>query len=191
MTGKIYRFLLTFLSTLSLRRATGRGANHATLHWYISIHALLAESDTIKFQLNFINQEFLSTLSLRRATIRAPEESRQRQYFYPRSPCGERRWPLFESNGTLHISIHALLAESDNRSEPSSCRLNHFYPRSPCGERPPRALRHCTTYLFLSTLSLRRATHAPNRRPYHCNISIHALLAESDIAVDEILLGHE
>ena len=35
----------------------------------------------------------------------------------------------------------------------------HFYPRSPCGER----------------------LHAPNRRLYCCNISIHALLAESDI----------
>ena len=35
----------------------------------ISIHALLAESDRIEFQLDFINQEFLSTLSLRRATI--------------------------------------------------------------------------------------------------------------------------
>ena len=41
----------------------------------------------------------------------------------------------------------------------------HFYPRSPCGERPPITLRHCTTYLFLSTLSLRRAT---SRIPLHC-----------------------
>ena len=35
----------------------------------------------------------------------------------------------------------------------------YFYPRSPCGERPPNTFRHCTTYLFLSTLSLRRATY--------------------------------
>ena len=58
------------------------------------------------------------------------------KHFYPRSPCGERR-------GTL--------------SDTSDVTAN-FYPRSPCGERPPKVLRHCTTYLFLSTLSLRRAT---------------------------------
>ena len=78
---------------------------------------------------------FLSTLSLRRAT--------------------------HYDNYNLHcveISIHALLAESD----PAPIRNNknnvNFYPRSPCGERPFMTLRHCTTYLFLSTLSLRRAT---------------------------------
>ena len=37
-------------------------------------------------------------------------------------------------------------------------KVRNFYPRSPCGERPPITFRHCTTYLFLSTLSLRRAT---------------------------------
>ena len=41
-----------------------------------------------------------------------------------------------------------------------------FYPRSPCGERPPNIFRHCTTYLFLSTLSLRRATMI---HPLLCN----------------------
>ena len=34
----------------------------------------------------------------------------------------------------------------------------HFYPRSPCGERPPRLSRVVPTPIFLSTLSLRRAT---------------------------------
>ena len=36
-------------------------------------------------------------------------------------------------------------------------RLN-FYPRSPCGERPARAAQPKPPPLFLSTLSLRRAT---------------------------------
>ena len=79
-------------------------------------------------------------------------------HFYPRSPCGERqcRYP------------RAL------RWAP------YFYPRSPCGERrrhnslPPLAI------LFLSTLSLRRATAPPIPEKIHCAISIHALLAESD-----------
>ena len=40
---------------------------------------------------------------------------------------------------------------------------------------------------FLSTLSLRRATHAPNHNPYPHNISIHALLAESDPPVRDVI----
>ena len=58
-----------FLSTLSLRRAT--------------INALGAQIKTI----------FLSTLSLRRATYRLPGTTPWACYFYPRSPCGERRRP--------------------------------------------------------------------------------------------------
>ena len=38
-------------------------------------------------------------------------------YFYPRSPCGERRyWPCVPVVGRT-ISIHALLAESDEAAE--------------------------------------------------------------------------
>ena len=81
-------------------------------------------------------KKFLSTLSLRRAT--GPMKKGQVYYinFYPRSPCGER---LHYDNYNLHcveISIHALLAESDLYW---SCRL-------------------VVGFLFLSTLSLRRAT---------------------------------
>ena len=79
----------TFLSTLSLRRAT------SVPHWLTP------------------HQQFLSTLSLRRATQSRVESHQTAQNFYPRSPCGERpktsriwtHWPT--------ISIHALLAESD------------------------------------------------------------------------------
>ena len=56
------------------------------------------------------------------------------------------------------ISIHALLAESDRTFASLFCGCSDFYPRSPCGERrKPRRLksRRC---VFLSTLSLRRAT---------------------------------
>ena len=34
-------------------------------------------------------------------------------YFYPRSPCGERRFPAGNLCPVRYISIHALLAESD------------------------------------------------------------------------------
>ena len=56
------------------------------------------------------------------------------------------------------ISIHALLAESDqNRPRPST-GIDDFYPRSPCGERPMQIVVVIVRPLFLSTLSLRRAT---------------------------------
>ena len=57
-------------------------------------------------------------------------------YFYPRSPCGERRLISDEVNANNVISIHALLAESDL-----------VILRSNTGSAA-----------FLSTLSLRRAT---------------------------------
>ena len=80
----------------------------------------------------------------------------------------------------------------------------YFYPRSPCGERPvlwrltmilgkflsTLSLRRATLYglclppvgkTFLSTLSLRRATSKNAAIGKPTLISIHALLAESDV----------
>ena len=134
-----------FLSTLSLRRATLT----TVLHWY---HI----------------SRFLSTLSLRRATRsggpwqagcrdfypRSPCGERpcsasryfsMPSYFYPRSPCGERHRVGIFGNKPYHISIHALLAESD----------------------PGSKIHHPGKILFLSTLSLRRATgNGPNHRSH-------------------------
>ena len=148
---------------------------------------------------------FLSTLSLRRATVNGAGLSSCFVNFYPRSPCGERR--VHYDNYNLHcvISIHALLAESDAVTATLGMAGFHFYPRSPCGERLRGHLRSVPKLLFLSTLSLRRATAIGRRgraargnfyprspcgeRP-GCppclwrgeHISIHALLAESDRA---------
>ena len=101
----------------------------------ISIHALLAESDLVTVVPSFAVLTFLSTLSLRRATDQQHSKLCCRQNFYPRSPCGERRRCDSHSARTIvflstlslrratylcmyvhnlaHISIHALLAESD------------------------------------------------------------------------------
>ena len=103
--------IISFLSTLSLRRATEDLILDEQIEQF-SIHALLAESDTVKFKLDFINQDFLSTLSLRRATRAPPYNLMIHQIFYPRSPCGERQPALHK----VHI-------------------ITLFYPRSPCGER--------------------------------------------------------
>ena len=82
----------------------------------ISIHALLAESDVTGTAKCFALNAFLSTLSLRRATWRAAFQRLRDSYFYPRSPCGERPFMGTNTIGRLYISIHALLAESDQNS---------------------------------------------------------------------------
>ena len=215
----------------------------------ISIHALLAESDNAANDDEQNTFVFLSTLSLRRATQAVPAATPRAGHFYPRSPCGER--PAFRFPG-LHTITNfyprSPCGERRTKTALTSTVLN-FYPRSPCGERPmtsiyfhgifyfyPRspcgerhlpqrncaagakflstlslrratitlkeyAFRHgnfyprspcgerrfsfwrCTAQrIFLSTLSLRRATLPGGDRPRHAGISIHALLAESDMS---------
>ena len=56
-----------------------------------------------------------------------------------------------------------------------------FYPRSPCGERQKGFWKVYHSYKFLSTLSLRRATSSAPGAGAAAPISIHALLAESDM----------
>ena len=58
--------------------------------------------------------------------------------------------------------------------------MRYFYPRSPCGERPCRLTLLPRFWIFLSTLSLRRATIGVTTSQQMIEISIHALLAESD-----------
>ena len=80
----------SFLSTLSLRRAT-----------YTMTTIICTAS-------------FLSTLSLRRATVNVSASGSTKPNFYPRSPCGERLLLCGRLEVVYLISIHALLAESDS-----------------------------------------------------------------------------
>ena len=133
---------LVFLSTLSLRRATTWDVFLQKLN-FISIHALLAESDRVKKALLLHLALFLSTLSLRRATPVGDENRRILFDFYPRSPCGERLSKQRIQAQALMISIHALLAESDGVVGCVERSCKDFYPRSPCGER--LCCWNCTT----------------------------------------------
>ena len=191
-----------FLSTLSLRRATPglTVLRPIARHFYPRSPCGERPIDPMPYS---HEMEFLSTLSLRRATL-AQGVLRPQYYFYPRSPCGERPVKLFRQNYECFISIHALLAESDTVlgiqhrvgeyisihallaesdtmfffiSSTGSLFLStlslrratifinlgniattNFYPRSPCGERPITIITICIVSKFLSTLSLRRAT---------------------------------
>ena len=86
----------------------------------------------------------------------------------------------YQCNTVVKISIHALLAESDTSPRSRLRQLCNFYPRSPCGERLGGAREEFAERIFLSTLSLRRATLAMAGYTKAEIISIHALLAESD-----------
>ena len=154
----------------------------------ISIHALLAESDSHTKKINPASQTFLSTLSLRRATIISkPNRCTTIPFLSTLSlrratPRGgfcyldniitihallaESDFEKFEGVMVTKISIHALLAESD--------LMLH--------------MAHLTERLFLSTLSLRRATKYHTTDRVTACISIHALLAESDLSSLQRLL---
>ena len=123
---------------------------------------------------------FLSTLSLRRATRHARASSNVFEFL---STLSLRRatFPYQERNTPHRISIHALLAESDVCARLYITLSRNFYPRSPCGERHCRRAAYPIGKGFLSTLSLRRATSQALRVQRAQWISIHALLAESDV----------
>ena len=82
--------LFTFLSTLSLRRATNAnlGRHRGDNNFYPRSPCGERPVKPFKIGENLI---FLSTLSLRRATAALCQVVSSELYFYPRSPCGERR----------------------------------------------------------------------------------------------------
>ena len=169
----------------------------------ISIHALLAESDWGPDGTCRPDHPFLSTLSLRRATVLRRGPCHQRRHFYPRSPCGERHLLSRFMVISYNISIHALLAESDDLVS-GELRINAISIHALLAESDivcalslgltvllflsTLSLRRATKRLgyselgiqFLSTLSLRRATVGVAQGSTAGDISIHALLAESD-----------
>ena len=149
--------LISFLSTLSLRRATLGQFRGVPLVGNFYPRSPCGERRTMTITICIVSK-FLSTLSLRRATA--------------------SRSLLVAS---VLISIHALLAESDRSEQPSSSLNIHFYPRSPCGERPSQYLSSdfWRGYFYpRSPCGERLPEKSESLTTYF--ISIHALLAESD-----------
>ena len=169
----------SFLSTLSLRRAT-YDLHGLKMGYCISIHALLAESD-LKFTRLFYDL-FISIHAL-----------------LAESDVLEEDFPVDSVTISIHallaesdqagiadvtqrlISIHALLAESDVGDTPPCCgcmiSIHALLAESDCWCWEPGTV----TARFLSTLSLRRATAHFAQQIHAVGISIHALLAESDV----------
>ena len=108
----------------------------------ISIHALLAESDGLPCFADF-----------------------RYRYFYPRSPCGERRYTVVGCVNHAKFLSTLSLRRATRQRRPRRGKQRYFYPRSPCGERPKYHRILPQRNAFLSTLSLRRATPCPPAPP--------------------------
>ena len=157
---KVVIFLLVPISIHALLAESDSRAMKLTLSSRISIHALLAESDPSRPLASSEVLPFLSTLSLRRATQQAQ---------------GVRL--------KFSISIHALLAESDGMLCRWPGRYCNFYPRSPCGERRvsrpiPSGIGRISIHALLAESDSKLSATSK-----FTAISIHALLAESDLLV--------
>ena len=124
--------------------------------------------------------------------------------FYPRSPCGERRFTTLWQGRNYKISIHALLAESDcnlitvithtkiflstlslrratRRRAENRKQKTDFYPRSPCGERQQlNGVSSFGSRDFYPRSPCGERLGGCRSTPLWKRISIHALLAESD-----------
>ena len=171
---------LSFLSTLSLRRATRQlGGGRQVCHNFYP-RSPCGERQCCKFSRN--NRKiFLSTLSLRRATPLAGSIMWFVVHFYPRSPCGERleirkmmtlisliflstlslrrATSMVASSGTVSLFLSTLsLRRATHSRGLNKAEVINFYPRSPCGERLWTLRTVSVRKTFLSTLSLRRAT---------------------------------
>ena len=167
-----------FLSTLSLRRATCNPVITTPKTKFLSTLSLRRATAALGVALAC--WIFLSTLSLRRATWLELFLYYQDNNFYPRSPCGERPRRTYQLNEKQAFLSTLSLRRATQSTQSCDLSIRNFYPRSPCGERrgqnpPPRkdtdfyprspcgerlVFRAVSSSLviFLSTLSLRRAT---------------------------------
>ena len=168
----------TFLSTLSLRRATRAWPNIGPAKW-ISIHALLAESDLYQhgrparrvISIHALLAESDFTVKVGRSNRNISIHALLAESDILGNPCAgcpaisihallaESDYLRLKNSKKRHnISIHALLAESDRPGITRYYPGRNFYPRSPCGERQAGYHKILPRPEFLSTLSLRRAT---------------------------------
>ena len=128
-----------FLSTLSLRRATA-GFRQALVLCTISIHALLAESDYN------IPPDSVLIIDISIHALLAESDSKR-----------------YKNYGMPLISIHALLAESDKLWDAPDMPTQEISIHALLAESDRGKFHDPGKILFLSTLSLRRATRLQSR----------------------------
>ena len=151
--------LKTFLSTLSLRRATPHCYQQTDYFFYFYPRSPCGERQSPRCGWLYIVH-----------------------YFYPRSPCGERRvGRVINHIKTYHFYPRSPCGERHLRRHRGNDRCPvHFYPRSPCGERPIKG-KPASPVIRISIHALLAESDGRCRCLVLSDIiSIHALLAESD-----------
>ena len=172
----------SFLSTLSLRRATAIILCIAKQCRNFYPRSPCGERPSVPHWLT-PHQQFLSTLSLRRATDKRCKLGRDNRISI-HALLAESDYRQGQNiRDALPISIHALLAESDDTSKDVIKTANNFYPRSPCGERPVRSLSIAAISGISIHALLAESDLLSCLIQHAASISIHALLAESDTAL--------
>ena len=146
-----------FLSTLSLRRATCKIMG-VPVPGSEFLSTLSLRRATLEACSTAQTAKFLSTLSLRRATDELGDRLGDYCISIHALLAESDREAYRQTSLSHRISIHALLAESDRNTKNNYTDYCDFYPRSPCGERRDVPSSCFGRIIFLSTLSLRRAT---------------------------------
>ena len=168
-----------FLSTLSLRRATNQPGKLTKLvgHFYPRSPCGERRGGHIS---QTRNEDFYPRSPCGERPCRAKVSENRYRHFYPRSPCGER--PDFRryigSNVPFLSTLSLRRATVEEVSGDTWQR--DFYPRSPCGERliHPLLCNVKSNFYPRSPCGERQTTQRAGWR--QIEISIHALLAESD-----------
>ena len=157
MTLSMAAIPISFLSTLSLRRATVIIDVEKNCFWNFYPRSPCGERPFASSVLPPVSI-FLSTLSLRRATASSLVYFISRKFL---SMLSLRRATFYGKISFLTVRFLSTLSlrRATTLYQIALNATYDFYPRSPCGERqsaPFRRLRRRKQ--FLSTLSLRRAT---------------------------------
>ena len=148
---------MTFLSTLSLRRATSCFWGSCRCHRHFYPRSPCGERPNLYSADELVVDFYPRSPCGER--LPHPGYKRRPANFYPRSPCGER--------------------PKCGKAPPMP--PHNFYPRSPCGERLPDNVQECRERIIsIHALLAESDGICGQGRAVLCGISIHALLAESD-----------
>ena len=110
-------------------------AEHDVVCFVISIHAPREGSDYPYSLGRIVLMAFLSTLPARGATGATVSRSSMLDYFYPRSPRGERLEHCQFVRGQIDFYPRSPRGERRPKTGARAAGLANFYPRSPRGER--------------------------------------------------------
>ena len=149
-----------FLSTSPLRGTTLQVSEFWRLY-IISIHVPLAGDDFALYKSNTRIPVFLSTSPLRGTTPSTAIRSALPEHFYPRPPCGGRRYSRQDRVLGRYFYPRPPCGGRPPLCTIMAARFVYFYPRPPCGGRLRSAFWGGDAHAFLSTSPLRGTTLSP------------------------------